>query len=454
MNLSTKKIGIWGFGVVGKTALAYFAKHGFVTNVMDAKQLTQEEYLLIQESKSTFIPQEKCTFFLEEHDLILASPGIDLRPYESYKHKFITELDLFYHEFKKPIIAITGTIGKTSITHLLSSILGTQKKVATGGNIGTGMLSLIGQQKTVDYALLELSSFQLESCSSFAPDLAIWTNFFPNHLDRHGSLENYFKAKCMLLAQQKKNQQALVPLNLAPMITRSLKNYIQQFHFFCDQAPTKDQQKQFPHANFFWLKNKSIMRLHTHQTTAVINLTLLPDITFAQNWLIISAALTLLDIPQDILQSLPSLTLPSHRIEKVATINHLDFYNDSKGTIIEATLAAVKKLQGKPIVLFMGGISKGVDRTTAFKELKNNVSTIFCFGTEADFLKKHAELHAIPCFAFATLEEAFKGALSQAKAGDQILFSPSGASYDLFAHYEERGNCFKKLVEEYKNQYS
>jgi len=454
MNIQNKKIGIWGFGVVGKAALAYFENQGIATIVMDAKRLTPEERSLIEKSKSSCIDQKNCLQFLETNDYILASPGIDLRPYEKYKHKFITELDIFGECFKKPIIAITGTIGKTSITHLLSAILQTQKKIATGGNIGTGMLSLIGQQDEVDYAILELSSFQLESCSSFAPDLAIWTNFFPNHLDRHGSLEHYFKAKCRMLVHQKKHQQALVPLDLMPLITNNLIHIEQQFHFFSDTKPTQEQRQAFPHSHYFWLNNTSIMHQLTNQISSLLDINKLPSITFAQNWLIIAAALTVRTIPLTILEKLPTLNLPSHRIEKVATINSIDFYNDSKATVPEATLAAVRKLQGNPIILFMGGISKGVDRTFMFKELKQFVSTIFFFGSEARFLADHACSEHISSFAFLSLEEAFKAAIEVAQPGEQLLFSPSGASYDLFAHYEERGNCFKKLVEEYRNSHN
>lgn len=453
MNQKNKKIGIWGFGIVGKTALAYFARSTIITSVMDAKQPTSEEQLLIDQAKSIFVDQTNIDIFLQEHDYILASPGIDIRPYQSFQHKFITELDIFSQAFKKPTIAITGTIGKTSITHLLSEILGTQKKIALGGNIGKGMLSLIDQQKDVDYALLELSSFQLEHCSVVAPDLAILTNFFPNHLDRHGSLDSYFKAKCKLFAYQTKHQKALVPLDIVEKITHAVQPCSPQFHFFSDKAPTKEQQRQFPHAYFFYLDNNIIMQEYGTEKISLISLEQLPTITFDQNWLIIVAAVRLLGMPLSMLHRLPSLTLPAHRIEKVATVNNIDFYNDSKGTIIEATLAAVKKLQGKPILLFMGGISKGVDRSTIFAALKNLVSTIFCFGSEAYLLQKYAQTHNIPCFAFQTLEEAFAQAIKIAKQGDQILFSPSGASYDLFAHYQERGDCFKKLVEQYKEQH-
>src|SRR5690606_28349772 len=141
--------------------------------------------------------------FLENNSYIIPSPGINVYPYASFAHKWLAELDLFNSEYKKPIIAITGTVGKTSVTHLLDQLL--QKytqRVLTGGNIGIGMLDLLSHPENTDVSLLEVSSFQLELCKSFAPDLAIWTTFSENHLDRHETIDKYFDAKYRILINQ------------------------------------------------------------------------------------------------------------------------------------------------------------------------------------------------------------------------------------------------------------
>jgi UDP-N-acetylmuramoylalanine--D-glutamate ligase len=229
MDFHNKKIGIWGFGIVGKAALKFFRSHEIPITVMDNKELSKQDYELLDTAKSNFVPQVNCNEFLSNNDLILASPGIDLRPFASYKEKFITELDIFSSHTKKPIIAITGTIGKTTVTHFLSKILQKHTTVQTGGNIGTGMLELLAQQDH-EITLLEVSSFQLEPCQIFAPDLAIWTNLYPNHLDRHTTIEDYFSAKCAILAKQKNNQQALIPIELASRIIQ--RNYQGVLHFF------------------------------------------------------------------------------------------------------------------------------------------------------------------------------------------------------------------------------
>ena len=154
--------------------------------------------------------------FLAAHDQILVSAGIDLRPYEKFAHKFIGELDLFAQEWRKPFIAITGTVGKTTVTHILGTVLQhLGKKAVIGGNIGVGLCDLLETAQDAELAVVEVSSFQLELSKSFAADLAIWTNFSPNHLDRHGTLEAYRDAKNKIITMQRAGQKALVPITLA-----------------------------------------------------------------------------------------------------------------------------------------------------------------------------------------------------------------------------------------------
>ena len=449
MNLHNKKIGIWGFGVVGKAAFNYLSTKGITTTIMDAQELSHTDYELIQKNKSRFITQMHCQEFFKNNDLIITSPGIDLRPYTHYHHKFITELDLFAYINKTSVVAITGTIGKTSITHLLSLLLQQHKTIYTGGNIGIGMLDLLHHNNYNALTVLELSSFQLEHCTSFSPDLAILTNLYPNHLDRHITLENYFDAKYNLIARQKKHQQALVPLELATAIMhkKSHSNTHQGIiHFFSDHPPCLHQLQWLPaESSLFWLENSTVIQFKNNQTKKLLSLATLPSITFLTNWLIITAALSLLDIPFSSTVLIES-SFPEHRGEKIATYKGIDIYNDSKSTIMESTVAAVDKLHGKPIILFLGGLSKGVDRTPFLAQLKNKIKHIICFGTEAKILHKAAQQQALESSVFTSLEDAVAFSLTYAQPEDQILFSPGGSSYDLFKDYKERGKHFKNLV--------
>lgn len=173
----------------------------------------------------------------------------------------------------------------------------------------------------------------------------------------------------------------------------------------------------------------------------------MPLTTFENNKIIVAAALTLLNQPLTLFnQRKDSIPPLEHRIEKIGTYNDIEIYNDSKATIMESTIAALDTLQGKSVILLLGGISKGVDRKPALTKIKNKVKKIVCFGSEAHALHTHAQNLSIESSSFSTLEDAYSYALLHAKKEDTILFSPGGASYDLFKNYEERGNYFKKLV--------
>jgi len=302
----------------------------------------------------------------------------------------------------------------------------------------------------MDAALLEVSSFQLEYCKKFAPDLAVWTNFYPNHLDRHGSIYNYFAAKCLLISHQHTQQKALIPLNLLHAIK---KQGLPSGHcsFFTDRQPNKTQLRCLqPKNHLFFIDNSTIVKYMNGIYRPLINISDLPLLTFRENWLIICSILDMLTLPFALLPKITQqLTLPKHRLEKIACVNAIDFYNDSKSTTPASTYAAVQKLNTKPIFLFLGGLSKNIDRTPFIRTLKNNVAYVYCFGTEAVLLHRICVAYAIPSAAYSTLDHAFLHAIKKIHPGSIVLFSPAGSSFDLFTNYQERGNYFKKLVNNY-----
>lgn len=463
MIISGKKIGIWGYGVVGKSALAFLQPQNCTLSVYDQNELASDARAALTAESVSYYAPHKLANFLENQDIILPSPGIDLRPYTQYQHKFISELDLFKTAWHKPIIGITGTIGKTSITSLLSQILPAAGiPLATGGNIGTGMFDLVKEQAKASYALLELSSFQLELLQQSAPDIAIITNIYPNHIDRHGSMEAYVAAKLRMVTLQNSTQRALLPLSLAPIVRESTVNTAhpersRRICFFTESEPTASElallQPQdtiyYHHASKLY---KFINKKFTNKQHLACNAIALPALSYPTNLLIIQAVLDMLGVtPATMTTSLTNLHIPEHRLACIAEHNGIRFYNDSKATIPEAMLAAVKKLQASPTILFLGGVSKGVDRTPAIAQLKNlNIKQVVCFGKEAAALHAACVTNHIPATTYSTLEEGFAAAMQNiAQPGDNILFSPAGASFDLFSNYQERGNSFKQLVEEY-----
>ncbi len=414
-----KKVGIWGFGTVGKSALSFLSPLECQISVIDAKEPDALQEALLKGHNARFVPETLLPQFLEMNDYIIASPGVNLTPWADFKHKFISEIDLFASLVKKPTIAVTGSIGKTTLVHVLTHLLTEYgQKALAAGNIGYPLLDALSVQHEYDVLVLELSSFQLEHNTHFAPDLALVTNIFPNHLDRHVTMEEYITAKGKLLALQTEEQAAIVPLD-----------FIDEFW------PFVNSQKMV------WLGNQNDLNIDKE----------LYDITCAQNWNMILAALESWKIdPVDLTQKMKSMPRLPHRIEPAGIHNGIRFYNDSKSTIAQATLNAVNQFKGNDIILFLGGIGKGVDRSDLIKELAETVKEIICFGKEAETLHTQCVAEDIKSSCHPTLETAFEHCIKNAVSGDVVLFSPSGASYDLFEHYEARGNQFKKLVANFK----
>jgi len=444
------RIGIWGFGVVGKAAINYLHAQGYQLGVMDKRTPTTQEQDYLKAKNITWYDENEQESFFYSHEIIIPSPGINISPsrYATHKSKWVHELDFFYTAFNKPIIAITGSIGKTSTTHILGQLFKELSiPVAVGGNIGIPTFDLINQQNNVDYALLEVSSFQLHHCTNFAPTLAIWTNFHPNHLDHHGTEDEYFLAKENILAHQTKDHISLIPFALrtkvSPPIDRHKRSY-----FIATCPDTQQLAALRNNEHVYYITNNTVMRYAENLHTPIMTLTHeLLNFSFIDNILLLAAVCDLIHLDATALKTIAcTMQLPEHRIEKVGSINTIDFYNDSKATTTASTLAAVEKLHNRPLHLFLGGLSKGVDRAPFITQLKNKTKHIYCFGREADALYAMCINNNIPASQYDTLDGAVHSCLLKVEPGDCVLLSPSGSSYDLYENYEQRGKHFKELI--------
>jgi UDP-N-acetylmuramoylalanine--D-glutamate ligase len=433
------KIGIWGFGVVGQSVVKYL-HHQNYTNLLVYDHKPADGLLL----GLSFEPN--LNLFLEKCDHIFVSPGVDTSNYLQYQAKFCSELDLFYANWKKPIIAITGTLGKTTLTTVLTNLLNQAGlKAVAAGNIGLAVCDILD----LDYelAVLELSSFQLDQMQDLAPDFAIWTNFFPNHLDRHQNLKNYFLAKAKIFGKQNASQITLLPISLVPNLIEYQISFVSQLYFFGEHSQLNktnlDYVQKF--AKGVFVLEREQLFLHDNFGKVMINdLNCLAGINTYQ--INLAILLIVFYLKKLVIPKIVTFEPIAHRVELFWQKNGIDWYNDSKSTVGEATLAAVQKLSGKSLILFLGGVSKGVDRTGLIGALKDQVKLVICFGAEADFLYQTCLDYQISSAKFINLESAVNYVWQIAVPGDCILFSPAGASFDLFANYIERGNAFKALV--------
>lgn len=458
MDITNKRVGIWGLGVSGRAALSYLKNQSCILSVLDKQKPVSELADFLRKHHISFFhdPDERNQFFAI-NDLIVPSPGIDMQGIQVQHPEMppmIAEVDLFYHGWRKPIIGITGTVGKTSITTLLSDLLAAMEvRVATGGNIGTGMLELIEHRDKFDCAVIELSSFQLEGATIFAPDVAIWTNLYPNHLDRHHTMEAYAEAKKRISLHQKRNHVTVAALALAP--------FVRSCHAGKTDAPrtawfAPQKAEILPNEILYYFDAAgNICRLVNGIETIIIAAANIPSLSYRENWLPLAGVLDQLghETQTVISRAAPSLSLPHNRLEPVGTVNKVDFYNDSKATIMEATIAALAALKQRPVHLLLGGLSKGVDRSRYLHELQSCASVI-CFGAEAKDLRAACQRAGIPATAFPTLNEAFNEAAAHAQPGSCILLSPGGTSYDLYENYGARGDHFVQLVNNLKKRAS
>jgi UDP-N-acetylmuramoylalanine--D-glutamate ligase len=186
----------------------------------------------------------------------------------------------------------------------------------------------------------------------------------------------------------------------------------------------------------------------TNTKTALVETDQIPSSSFSSNWLTVAAALDCMGLdPQNLASRMTGFNLPPHRCNLVATYNGVRFYNDSKATVVDATRAAIAAFgRHEKIVLMLGGLSKGVDRSLFIQELGPTIQRVVCFGSESTQLEKACIEAALLASSSPSLEEAFETACSMAEPGMLVLFSPAGASFDLFKNYEERGECFERLV--------
>ncbi|MBN2267189.1 MAG: UDP-N-acetylmuramoyl-L-alanine--D-glutamate ligase [Candidatus Babeliaceae bacterium] len=457
MDLTDKRIGIWGLGVSGRAALSYLSQFKCHLSVLDR---TEPEEQLARELKNlsgrSFRDPDERTAFFAANDIIIPSPGIDIAPFINQMPTIFTEVDLFYHGWQKPIIGITGSLGKTTITTFLSHLLASScHRVATGGNIGVGMLDLLARRTEFDYAILELSSFQLERALFFAPNLAIWTNLYPNHLDRHENLETYRNAKMFITRHQTQGQTILAPIEIAHFIRQTHEEQAlpPRYAWFSLTEVNDNTLLQPGESCFYFTPEGSINKKILLETSTILDAIQIPGLSYRTNWLILAAALDLLgqDVPHIIKYGSPKLSLPNNRLACFAHINGIDFYNDSKSTIMEATLAAVNQLRPQPIHLLLGGLSKGVDRSPYLAPLAECAS-ITCFGSEGETLCATCKKEGFYAHTYPDLESALSAILGYAKPGSCILLSPGGTSFDLYKNYEERGLHFIELAEKLTQQ--
>jgi len=380
-------------------------------------------------------------------DLVVTSPGVPMRaePLVQAVEANLpvwSEIELAGSLAKGRIVAITGTNGKTTTTTLIGQMFtDAGLPVVVGGNIGVPLIQeVLGT--TPDHSIVvEVSSFQLEWVHAFHPKVAIITNITPDHLDRHGTMENYINVKARIFANQ--SEEDFTVLNYDDPILRKLAEKCPGKVIFFSHQVTLDEG--------VFVKDGWIVARFKNREQQICQVSDLkiPGLHNLENAMAAVGAGFASGLTEEQMKNtLTTFPGVEHRLEKVRELNGVLFVNDSKATNPEAAMKALEAFD-QPLILIAGGSSKGSDFTELAKMIKEKVKHLVVLGETADDILRAVEQTGFEAVhRVSTFPEAVQKAYELASPGEIVLLSPACASYDMFRSYEHRGKTFKELVAE------
>jgi len=444
LELKDKKVIVLGLAKSGIAAAKLLLKKGAKVKISDIKSTSQlqDQIALLKELSIETGGHNEAS--LSDCELIVTSPGVPvdipfLKKAQNLNIPVISEIELAYQYLQgNLVVGITGTNGKTTTTTLIGEILKTAKqKVVMAGNIGNPLSEVVEKIDKDCIVVVEISSFQLETIKEFKPNISVFLNFTPDHLDRHKNLGDYLKAKARIFENQTYKDFMVLNADNSTIMEVSKQFQPEPFYF----SITKKDFK-----NGVWIeKNQIISKFKGNEKnickTQEIRLIGLHNLENALAAIGVSIILdTNLDAVRKTLREFKGV---EHRLEEVACINGIRFINDSKATNVDSVIVALKSLP-KPIVLIAGGRGKGCDYSRLNYLLSTKVKALILLGEAKDEIANQVNFNNI--FKVQSLHDAVELSYKLAKPKDTILLSPACASYDMFKNFEERGNEFKKEV--------
>lgn len=445
MDLNRKKAAILGIGKTGLATAKFLASRGVRLSITDAKPLpawgdalTALENLTAEWTAAPYGPE-----VLEGVDFVIPSPGIyPANPIlvEAIRRGIpvISELELASRFLSTPIVAITGTNGKTTVTSLIGEILRRAgKKVFVGGNIGAPLIGYADTPQEADWAVVEVSSFQLQWANTFHPRIAVLLNVTTDHVDYHGSMAAYREVKERLFTLQEAGDLAI--LNADEPATAPLRDRLAARTALFSSLGSVD-------AGMF-LSGEKLVRLFpgSGPEEYPVSMVHLPGRHNLEN--VMAAILAARGAgcePAAIVEAVEGFRGIAHRIQFAGEKRGVLFYDDSKGTNVDAVKRALESFS-QPVILLLGGRDKEGDFETLAPAIRKKVKTLVLFGEARE--KINGLVGGVVETALApTLKEAVGVAAGSASAGDAVLLSPGCASFDEFANYKERGDRFQEWV--------
>jgi UDP-N-acetylmuramoylalanine--D-glutamate ligase len=446
MDLNGKRVLVVGLGKSGVASALFLKSRGARVTVSDAKaedELRDQIPVLLDQGITVETGGHGERTFRGQ-DLIVVSPGVpvDSAPLTQARalgETVIGEIELAAQFLPGPIVAITGSNGKTTTTALIGEIIKAGGfPTLVGGNIGTPAISFVADAKPDTVTVLEVSSFQLETIQSFQPKVAVVLNVTPDHLDRHRTFQAYADAKARIFENQQPRDFAVLNADDPTCVEMGARTKAQVFWF-----SRKQQVKQGT-----CVVDGQIVFRNSEKLQPVMPVSEIPlkgNHNLENVLAAVGAGVLMGCDPERIRSAVRGFKAVEHRLEFVATIRGVQYFNDSKATNVDATIKALESFPAN-IHLILGGKDKGSDYTVLNDLLRQRVKKVYTIGAAA--AKIESQIRSAADIVHAeTLESALKHAASAAVAGDAVLLAPACASFDQFKSYEHRGRVFKDAVQ-------
>lgn len=441
MELAGRRVLVVGFGKTGFSTTRFLLKRGALVTLTDIQSRIEVPREFLDQGVRVESGMHRIETFLDQ-DCIVVSPGVSLvqRPIIEARSRgiaVISEIELAYRFLKTPLIAVTGTNGKTTTTALIGSMLThAGKRVFVGGNIGTPLIDAVDEAATFDYIVAEVSSFQLEAVERFRPAISVVLNVTEDHLDRHPTFDEYVQAKANIFMNQRTPD--VVVLNYDDQYVRAMARQARARVMFFSTSRKLDE-------GVFWNGQVNVRWPGLHEASFSLEGAHLQGAHNKENMLAAASVGCAAGVPiQSIHSALIGFKGLPHRMEFVGEVRGVLFYNDSKGTNVGACLRSLESLD-PPIILIAGGKDKGGSYRPLRELVAAKVKALVVLGEAQDRIA--GELGSlVRTVRVASLEEAVTTAFSLAQPGDRVLLSPACASFDMFQSYEHRGRCFVEAV--------
>lgn len=451
MNVQGKHILVVGLGKSGLAAVRWLAKHGARVSASEVKAETDMDPRVLREIMELGVTLEagghRRETFLAADEIIL-SPGVplDMEPLTAARERGIPvlgEMELACRLVDAPMVAITGTNGKSTVTALVGAMLENEGlSVFVGGNLGTPLIDYGAREEKADYVVVEVSSFQLDTMTSFHPRVAVLLNISPDHLDRYASYDAYVQSKLSIFHNQGAGDWAVLNDDDPALSGFTPPPGVAVLRYGREKGENR-------HA---YLEGKRIMGCLPGEAMKEFS----PDQCSLRGehnrenlMASLLAGLALRVRPSVIQKTLDTFRGLPHRLEFVGRIRGVDFYDDSKATNVDAALRSVRSF-GTPLVLIAGGRDKGGDYSPLVRAAEGRVKQAVLLG-ESRFLMAKAFEGAIPYSMAEDMEDAVAQAFSCAGPNEAVLLAPACSSYDMFTDYAHRGRVFKEAVERLRN---